>query len=127
MVTEHYKDGTSCECAFMSRAYYRDTRFGVSDTLAFEIPFICIGKQHGIAKQYYSSGVLNHEVLFRNGKRHGPAYFYKEDGRLSYTVTYKNDAEHGIKKFFYTYGAALYREGLSLWNREVKGPVENFI
>ncbi|MFC4105060.1 toxin-antitoxin system YwqK family antitoxin [Micromonospora zhanjiangensis] len=76
---------------------YKGERFtgtGYSDVSGHgrsEISYVD-GMQHGVARDWYPSGVLKYEASYRKNARHGASREYREDGSLSVETIY----EHGI-------------------------------
>lgn len=60
---------------------------------------------NGIARIYYSSGQLQHELSYKNGKRDGITKRFDETGKLKSYYTYKNGQRNGTAK---VYGASGY-------------------
>jgi len=68
-----------------------------------------IGKiPDGTVKEYYKSGKLKGEGIFRDGKIEGIARQYYENGKLKTEWNFKNGALEGISKRYYESGGIRY-------------------
>lgn len=62
---------------------------------------------HGIAKDYYESGVLQKEDPYVEGNRTGILKLYTEDGKIELEVTYLNNLKNGKMTYYDTDGTVL--------------------
>jgi antitoxin component YwqK of YwqJK toxin-antitoxin module len=56
------------------------------------------GKEEGIYKRYYLSGMIERETPYKNGEIEGVVKQYYEDGRLYSGISYKNGKADGAEK-----------------------------
>lgn len=134
MVTEHYQDGSPCECDSMVRKYYD------SGELESETPYVD-GKIHGKQMEYEPFAKFNpqpsaedrmhwvekYEVPYENGSKQGIGYGYYlsgivavenhfandlwfcqkifyPSGALEYECAYRNESKHGTGRVYYETG-----------------------
>ena len=55
----------------------------------------------GIVKQYYKSGNLMFEFIYKDGKRKGISKNYYENGNLLAEINFKNNKKEGTEKIYY--------------------------
>lgn len=58
------------------------------------------GVKHGIAKDFYETGVQRLEINYQDGKKHGQYKMFYEDGTLYKEANYLEDRLHGVEKVF---------------------------
>ena len=70
---------------------------------------------HGIAKEYYESGVLSKEDTYVEGERTGLVKFYREDASLEVSYEFKNSVQDGKTTYYYSDGSIMdveyYKDG----------------
>ena len=66
--------------------------------------YILNGKKHGNHKEWYKSGILEHEKTYKNGKQDGPYKTYFKNGQLRHEGTYKDGKQDGPYKIYYENG-----------------------
>ena len=74
----------------------------------FEVYFLYPGlkalRDHQIAKKYYETGELQHEITFINGKAHGTMKGYYKSGQLEIEELTVEGYNHGPSKGYYESG-----------------------
>jgi len=65
---------------------------------------------HGIAKDYYESGVLEREDPYVDGKREGTIKLYNKDGILEASAEYKDNKRNGKSVYYNTDGSVIEEE-----------------
>jgi len=65
---------------------------------------------HGIAKQYYETGILEKEDPYINGVRTGVVKLYDKEGHISISAEFKNDKQNGKTIYFDTDGSIIEEE-----------------
>ena len=61
-------------------------------------------KPHGIAKDYYESGVLKKEDPYVDGERTGMMKFYDENGSIEMSAEFNNSKQDGQTMYYYNDG-----------------------
>lgn len=107
MKTEHYQDGTPCQCDSMERTYYE------SGELEFETPYVN-GVIHGKQIEYEpfekynpnpskndkENWVGKWELPFENGQKHGIGYGFYHTGIIAIENRFENDCWIHQKVFY---------------------------
>jgi antitoxin component YwqK of YwqJK toxin-antitoxin module len=101
----HYADGTPCKCDYMERIYYYPSKTHVFS----ETPYVR-GARHGIAREYYESGVLKKTTSYVEGLKEGLDVLYDEITSLAVITPYKNNVIHGIEKYYSPIGKCRYEK-----------------
>ncbi|MCR6574069.1 toxin-antitoxin system YwqK family antitoxin [Campylobacter insulaenigrae] len=70
-----------------------------------ETPISSNNKIHGIKRAYYSNGIMQLEIPYKDGLIDGVAKEYRSNGALESETSYKDGLLNGAKKEYYNNGA----------------------
>ena len=87
-----YKDGKFCNCDYLRLAWYDDEE--PYDTLMMETPFVN-EKLNGTQIQYFRTGSVMGETVYKNGWAEGLSYAFDTIGNLTLRSTYKHGKYNG--------------------------------
>ena len=88
------------------------------------VPFFTSLAQEGEVKTYYSGGIVESNINYKNNVRDGEAKFYYADGKLKQECSYVNGRIEGLIKNYYENGNL--KELINIENGKREGPTTLF-